>query len=287
MSKSTSQHQPTRLEVTNIPKELIARNQWVLWKYEIRDRKPTKVPYDSVSKRRASSTDPKTWSSFEHAVAVDDFDGIGFVLTKTDPFVGIDLDHCLDPKTGVIEPWVQEIVTTLDSFTEITPSRTGLHIWVRAKLPGSHYRPGVFEIYDHARYLTITGLKLSGSPGQIMERTAEVKAVYTSIFPPEPPRPTPVVTNRLEMSDEEIIGYAATAANSEKFIRLWMGEDFIDHSAADMALCCLLAFWTGNVEQMDRLFRLSRLMRPKWNRRDYRERTINRAIELTTEVFGG
>jgi len=227
-------------------------------------------------------------------IAVDGFDGIGFVLTATDPFVGIDLDHCRDPHTGTVEPWAQKIISILDSYTEVTPSETGLHVFVKANLPEflgpdvKGRRKGPVEIYASERYLTVTGVCPTSSPLEIKEGSEAVATVCAAIFPPEPPpRDSSLVTNRVEMSDEEIIGFAATAANSEKFMRLWLAEDVIDHSAADMALCSMLAFWTGDAAQIDRLFRISKLMRDKWNRRDYRERTIKRALELTTEVFGG
>ena len=97
----------------NIPAELRSLPHWVMWKTETREAgKPTKVPYDAKADRRASSTNPDTWCSFEDACAAYEkggFDGVGFVLTKNDPFVGIDLDKCRDPETGEIQPWAKRI----------------------------------------------------------------------------------------------------------------------------------------------------------------------------------
>src|SRR5947209_18741785 len=82
------------------PDDLTERDQWVLWRYEARNGKPTKVPYQ-VNARKASSTDPSTWTTFEAALdslrqVADQFDGIGFVFTPEDPYCGIDLDDCID-----------------------------------------------------------------------------------------------------------------------------------------------------------------------------------------------
>ena len=82
--------------------------------------------------------------------------GLGFVLTADDPFVGIDLDNCFTEE-GKILPWAQEIVEMIDSYTEVSPSGTGIRIFVKGKLPGEHCRTGNIEMYQQGRYLTVTG----------------------------------------------------------------------------------------------------------------------------------
>lgn len=120
-----------------IPPELQDRPQWVLWRREVRDGKPTKVPYrvDDPA-RRASTADPATWGTFESAVAASArADGIGYVFSAEDPFCGVDLDRSISRENGFGEG-VAEIVRTLASYTEASQSGTGLHIIVKAKLPG-------------------------------------------------------------------------------------------------------------------------------------------------------
>jgi primase-polymerase (primpol)-like protein len=83
-----------------IPAELSERAQWVCWRSEVRDGKPTKVPYCPTRPReRASTTDPETWGTFEQASAVEGVDGIGYVFSEDDPYSGIDLDNCIDGST--------------------------------------------------------------------------------------------------------------------------------------------------------------------------------------------
>jgi hypothetical protein len=111
-----------------VPDSLVELDQFIVWRYEQRDGgKPTKVPYQ-VNGSRASSTDPKTWCSFDEAVKTWQHDsptrwsGIGFVFAATDPFFGIDLDHCLDAD-GRLKPWAQPIMERFsDSYAEISPS---------------------------------------------------------------------------------------------------------------------------------------------------------------------
>lgn len=152
----------------NIPEELKRRPQWVCWKLEQRDGKPTKTPYVPRLDLgiRASSTDLMTWGTFDEALAAYEdgtgiYDGIGFVFSSADPFCGIDLDHCRDPETGLIEPWAQKIVDgAVDGYVEASPSGTGVHIIVEGKVRGGGRRKGPIEMYSRNRFFTITGVIL-------------------------------------------------------------------------------------------------------------------------------
>ena len=151
----------TPAQVAAIPKELRTRRQWVTWRLEKRRGKLTKVPYDPKTDRGASTADPATWASFEEAQKAfrgGGYDGLGFVFTESDPFTGIDLDGCISDD-GSVKEWALEIVRRLDSFTELSPSGRGLHIFVRAVLPAGGRRKGQIEMYDCGRYFTVTGRK--------------------------------------------------------------------------------------------------------------------------------
>lgn len=142
----------------NIPEELRRRPQWLVWKLEKRDVKPTKVPYIAGGVGRASSTDSETWRSFDEAVAAlqtGRYDGVGFVFTSGDPYAGVDLDGCRDPETGVLEQWATEIVRNLDGYAEVSPSGKGVHIIVRGKAPNK--KRSRVEAYSSGRYFTMTG----------------------------------------------------------------------------------------------------------------------------------
>ena len=155
MSAERSYVLPVRVE--NIPRELKARPQGVVWKMEEREGKSTKVPYTPRTGRKASSTDLTTWGTLEEALEVmDRYDGIGFVLCSGDPYTGIDLDHCRDPVTGEIEPWALRIISSLDSYAEVSPSGTGIHVIAKGKAPKNGKR-GKLEMYSSERFFTITG----------------------------------------------------------------------------------------------------------------------------------
>lgn len=168
------------------PPELKERNQWVLWRYERRQGKATKVPYQ-VGFNRASSTDPKTWSSF--SAVIDEwcrkpnlYSGIGYVFSPEDPFSGIDLDDALDDD-GNLKPWACGIVAQFsDTYTEVSPGGAGLKIWLRGALPanlgGSKVGDGQIEIYDHARYFAVTGKIFRDAPLEIKDHSQDVRALY-------------------------------------------------------------------------------------------------------------
>jgi putative DNA primase/helicase len=150
----------------NIPEELTERPQWVCWRREIRDGKPTKVPYTPGRERRASSTDLLTWRTFEEALAAYErgeplYDGIGFVFCSADPFVGVDLDDCRDPESGEVAPWAQNIIDRVqEGYVEISPSSEGVHIIVEGSVRDGGMRKGKVEMYGRGRFFTITGRSL-------------------------------------------------------------------------------------------------------------------------------
>src|SRR5829696_1368548 len=159
--------------------------QWLCWQFEERSGELTKVPYSPLTRRRADSTVPETWASRDEAVRArrqHDYDGIGFVFTSDDDLCGVDLDGCLNPETGEIEGWAQEIIEELDSYTEISPSGTGVHVLVRAKLPEGRNRKGRFETYDRRRYFTVTDRHLAGTPQSIESRQEQLERVVRSVF---------------------------------------------------------------------------------------------------------
>nr|MBC8264784.1 hypothetical protein [Anaerolineales bacterium] len=237
--------------------------------------------------------DPTTWRSLGQALAsvcYGQADGIGFVFTDT-PLAGIDLDHCL--RNGRLTSQAARIVAQLSSYTEISPSRTGLHVIVRGRLPPGARRKGDVEMYDTDRYFTVTG-HVWRNFRIIERRQTELERLHAHLFGrPEPshrPRPSPLVTE----SDQELLSKATNARNGGKFARLWEGDfsDYDSHSEADLALCNFLAFWTGgDAARMDRLFRQSSLFRPKWDEKHYAsgqtygQGTLERALAECTEDY--
>jgi hypothetical protein len=249
------------------PSELKDLPHWVLWNFEEREGKPTKVPYQRSGKR-ASSTDPLTWIDYSSATLQTGYDGIGCVIVP--PFVGIDLDKCRDPENGQVEPWAQVIIEELDSYTEVSPSGHGFHIWVKGSLPAGGNRKGRVEIYGRDRYLTVTGRHLPGTPETIEERDLSLLHSRLQSLDPAHKKPPKVVTS----ADVGIPRFDSLMAGH------WRGS-YQSQSEADLALCSMLAKKHDfDPVKIDTEFRQSGLCRNKWEKRlDYRERTIQKAIE--------
>jgi len=174
----------------------------------------------------------------------------------------------------VIEPWAREIIDRLQSYTEFSPSGTGLHILVRGNLPPGGNRKGRVEMSDSARYFTMTGHHL---PLNIEPRQAELAALHGEIFgqlsgqhrqgADQATKAAPGAKD--ELSDDELIDKICKSKIANKFRDLWRGDidylryqyNYASASEADLALVKILAFWTGkSPEWMDRLFRKSQLM---------------------------
>jgi putative DNA primase/helicase len=309
--------------LANIPGELKALTQWVVWKLVIRNEKPTKVPFNPQNGQEAATNDPKSWSSFNDAVDTfsnGGFAGVGFVFTAADPYTGIDLDHCRNSETGEIEPWAREIVDSLNSYTELSQSGTGLHILIKGKLPGKkHKKPvggaGAIEMYDSGRYFATTGNLLAGAPVDINDRDEELATIYALKFgdaepahktnagptveqPAVPSGPgfnAATITGPVIPKDEDLLKHARAAKNGAEFKALFDTGDMSaydgDHNRADLALCSKLVYWCGNdPDRINRLFRRSKLIRPKWDEPrpggTYGSRTIAKALSASGEGTG-
>lgn len=281
--------------MTNIPaiEELSGLPQWVVWRTELREKKPTKVLFNIDTGTHASSTDPTTWSTYEHALeTAPNFEGIGFVFAAEDPYTGVDLDKSVDAD-GNLLPWAHEIVDALDSYTEYSPSGTGVHIWIRAKLPPGRRRKGHIEMYDRARYFTVTGKPFPGCRLTIESRQSEIEAIHAKVFPAVPEARQRAATAPVVLDDQNLLERACKAHNGHSFGALYGGDTSQyggDNSSADLALCNGLAFWSGcDVSQMDRLFRSSGLMRAKWDERrgelTYGQRTIQCAVDGCEKTY--
>lgn len=210
------------------------------------------------------------------------------MFAPDDPYTGIDLDGCFD-ETGVLAGWAQDLVTRFDSYTELSPSGHGLHIIIRGKLPGRGRRKGSIEMYSEGRYFTVTGGLLEGAPLVIAERSEMLLAIYQELFVKEDGQRTDPQANfpHLDIErDEELINKARRGKYSVKFQKLWQGDisGYGSQSEADLALCNHIHFWTsGDPQRVDRLFRQSGLMRPKWDEQrgaqTYGQMTIAKVME--------
>jgi putative DNA primase/helicase len=288
----------------NIPQELKDRPQWVVWRYEDKPNgQATKVPYSPCLQfQKASSTDRRTWSTFSDALTAkitDKMDGIGFVFTAEDPYIGVDLDDCYDERRGVydtdkLDPDEADWVRTLGSYTEVSPSNTGVKVILRGKLPSDLDRHswGGNGVYESGRFFTITGNVLSANYSHIRPvPNFTLNNLLGTWFPPVDTHAVDEAPQRL--TDTEVIRHLTRAANSDKFNDLWAGEWqdwYPSQSDADAGLIALLAFYTGPCpQQLDRLFRGSRLWRAKWDERrgggTYGSNTIARVLALTEEYY--
>jgi RecA-family ATPase len=168
--------------VDGIPAEMMATPRWAPWRAVWNPKgnggagKYEKIPHRAD--RPSAGLSNKTaagWTTFHQALAAykqhpDKFAGVGYLMTGPHGVVGIDLDHCRDPQTGEVAPWAAEVAAKLDSYTEVSPSGTGLHVITSGEVSEdwANHEQGV-EVYagNVARFLVITGQRLPGAPAAI------------------------------------------------------------------------------------------------------------------------
>ena len=278
------------LKPENIPDELKTLPRWVCY------RLPDKTPLNPRTGGNAGSTLPGTWADYEtaaEAVTRLGCTGIGFVLGGG--IVGIDVDNCIDSTTGELNEVAAAVLATTQSYAELSPSGTGLHILCRGNKPGTACKNTAagFEMYAGGRYFTVTG-NVPGEARPFCEDQAALDALYRKYLKKETGAPS--AQRRLPapsaLEDAELVRRAAAGRDGARFEALmagsWQGY-YKSQSEADLGLCNLLAFWFGaDAARMDRVFRTSGLMRKKWDEKHgketYGQMTIGKAVADCREV---
>lgn len=275
-----------------IPEELRNLSNWCLWKYEWpngKDKKPTKVPYQPNG-FKCDVTNPSNWVMFDDAfntLQLGYHDGLGFIFTNTG-YTGIDLDDASYLSNGEPNPNANKdyerqlnIFNAFDSYSEHSPSGKGLHIIVKGVLPQGRRRAFV-EIYSSGRYFTMTGNVFSEKP--IAERQELLLSLYNEMAAPA--KISSYTGDEPEtQNDAEIIAQCSSASNGDKFRQLYSGEWYSlyqSQSEADFAIIDIIAFYTQNRNQINRIFKQSALgKRDKAKRSDYVNSMIQRSFDRT------
>lgn len=268
--------------------ELTPYPQFVVWKYTMEQKKLKKRPYNPRTHLPAKTTDLSTWGRVEHALnalATGQYNGIGFVFAESDPFTGTDIDACVE-KDGTLAPWAQEMITSLSSYTEYSPSKVGVHILTQATLPGAGRKTGTIEMYSHQRFFTLTTDHIQGTPTTIAERQEAIEALYQRIAPPVPQERVQNTRGVVERgaARPELL---PEASNDPLLQQLLRGDTtgFLSPSNADFVLVLKLLHWTGdNVTLTRRLFVDSGLYRKEKTERKtgqttYLDMTIHNALK--------
>lgn len=269
----------------NIPEELKNTKQWVCWQAveDPKRKKIKKVPINPRTGQGAKSNDKKTWVSFQQAFefyeANDHIAGIGFMFTP--PYFGVDIDDCVGNPEG--EALIKEFTETLNSYAEYSPSGKGIHIICKGTIPQGGNRKGNIEIYDKARYFTVTGNTLRKTSCLIKDSTDKIVPLFNKyisncntnnsniqdVVSVKNSEINPSKNSILTKDDMNLIEKILQSRKGQLFKRLFLGKWeglYNSQSEADFAFCSDLAFWTNKAtEQIDRIFRNSKLFRSKWD----------------------
>lgn len=297
-----NQKSDMEFDYSTIPKFMQEHGKFCLWKLEMKSgkAKPDKIPY-RINRKRADATNPQHYSAFDETVnlfAKGGYAGVG--VGCFEPLRLVDVDDCV--VDGMLDERGQDIMDTLDSYTELSPSGNGIHIFVLAD--GFSYdtekyyinnRNTHVEVYSPdvtGKFLTLTGKAIHGT--DVNNRSKELQTVLDRHMKrPDADTNTPTIdAPGSYLSDESVYTKASKSKQGDKFNALWNGEipEGKSPSEADMALAEIIAFWCGgDTEQMDRLFRRSGLMRDKWDRTQsgstYGMITLTKAVKKCTAFY--
>lgn len=248
------------------PQAMLNVPQWVNWHLETRNGQLTKVPYQCGTWRLARSNDPTTWGTWAQAQGRP----TSFAFTPDTGIMGIDLDHCIE--AGVLSPLAQQVLRLCPTYTEISPSGAGLHLFGYGSLPGHYGKHGKgLELYDNGRFFTVTANRYPNTLPDLANIQAGVNRLLAQYFPEPPPRPDYPPNPTLE--DREVI---SRVLRNPKYSALWYGKEHgATPSHGDASLLGYLKWHcNGDRQQMRRVYEQSpRCQRvkdkacPKWYER--------------------
>lgn len=241
----------------NIPYGIVSRQQWCCWRSEwnpsgkteldengnkilvmlkdengnlvtdkdgnpIPDGKWIKIPYSPKVSRdgkpyRAKSNDPKTWGSYEdccRAIREYGHDGLGIMLGRG--VIGIDIDHIRNEK-GELNELTKDIIGIGSTYTEYSPSRTGVHLLMFGKLPEEFNGKGkkvilndqtkeAIEFYGDKRFFTFTGDVVEGVTRKMAssaEGTLRANEIFVKHIPAEERRKATGEKVQIDWEDDE------------------------------------------------------------------------------------
>lgn len=282
-----------------IPEDIKVLDQWLLWKYHKIDGRITKIPL-SPSGQTTDAT-RSAWAYVECLQSLNQGIGEGLGISLRNGLCGLDLDTVLDGNGNCLDEEAKAKVEAIGSYTEITPSGKGLHSLFFFN-PGLDYKSGVrrgnTELYFDKRFFTVTGNLWAESPSNTIKTVNDdvIKPIYDSLITKPKPKYTPKITSTASKNascslvDGVIIRRLLANRSSASLLR---GDfrSYASQSEADLALANYLAFWTGrDIPQMDRIFRQSGLMRPKWDEPrgnlTYAQITLLTAVRDVQNVYG-
>lgn len=270
------------VRLTTIPLTMKRRPQWVLWRRVERKGMATKVPF-RLDGKPAGSNRPEDWVRFIDAADryIDGgYDGLGFVFTSG--LVGVDLDKCRDANSGRIEDWARRIIVELDSYAEVSPSRTGVKIVMVGQSPFDRGRRkpmegGGIEVYDKLRYFCMTGWRLPSSPCEPQDRQDILKRLAGSIWPP-PERPRQRKSGAVPTPERLAKRLAAFVAKAKPAVSGCGGHN----QTFSVACALVLGFGLDTETALEYLRQYNERCLPPWSERELRHK-IDSAAQMPGE----
>ena len=284
---------------TSLPDALKENGLFCVWRYEVRDGNPTKVPYNPITGRRGRSNDKDTFTDFHTAVLQMEkghFDGIGVGIFNG--LGAIDIDHCIN-EHGILSDNAQNVIYLMNTYAERSPSGTGIHLLFYAD-PSFHYDKDTYYLKNPSngmecyisgftnRFMTVTGDSLESCSADVRNVTENLSVFLDSYMvrpvPQSASDPSKPIGRGINLDEASVLRKIRNARNYSKFYALYHGDisGYSSHSEADLALCSMLSFYTDDTKTIDSIFRSSGLMRKKWDRKQsgstYGQLTIQRAL---------
>lgn len=262
----------------NFPKELTEKNQWLVWKFEQYegDKKPRKVPYYASGKKRfgkqgddADLSALATYENAKNALEFGNYDGLGLALLPSDNLIAVDIDSNADPEL------TQKLITGLNSYTEVSPSGNGYHIWVTGQTKTFKDNKIGIEVFCNAQFLTMTGKQVESTPFEVNpisdKALDRLREIVKGKRDDKPARDHIVETNSTQKIES-----ALAFVSSDMDYNEWVGVAASIYSELGPSGFSIFDYWSSKA--------------PSYNPKTSREKYFNEAPKFTqytiATVFG-
>lgn len=259
------------------PEILTQKNQWLVWRFESNpgDKKPRKVPYYVSGKRRTGTqgdeSDRAALSSYDRALALVEFgqyDGLGFASLKNDGLIAIDIDSNADPEL------TQKLIAGLNSYTEVSPSGNGYHIWVQGNTRTFKNNDVGIEVFCGSQFLTMTGKQVESTPFEvnpILDKALDRLRVIVKGERNEVRPAAPVVSEQTEMQKVES---ALAFVSSDCGYTEWTNVAAALNKAFGLSAFSLFDYWSSKSPKYNREYTQQKYYRDVQSMQDINLATI-------------
>jgi len=172
MSSAGVRLDESAISTQKLPTEIQTLQRWLCWQND-GDEKRAIAP--NSGEQAESLTDATSLNEAQHCFETDEYDGIAHILNKELVAIRL-LDAVEGPSHNPnIDNWAEEVIRSIDSYTEVSPSGDDVLLLAEGELPEDAIDTEEVEVASVGDIIPITGQALDSAPA-VQHRQEELDA---------------------------------------------------------------------------------------------------------------